>query len=821
MSDASADLPKPIDSEASKSDAKGESQTETPSRPLPQTASRMDLVPSDANEREGTPMQPPSKEKEVNGKKREETEGDEERKAKLEQEIFDLNEQLTEAVSAVNLRPLGFDRYHQKYWIFPNLPGLFVEDSGDIFTSKTEPLQARKTDNQPQKENIPHDNDNASTQVIQAEKCLSPEGILVKSQPNPSFTLPPPAVSKPFQGAIIDLTKDSPTKPVLALPTPPPLIPISQTSLEQEDKLGTNNGPTITTATASATPVDKGGTDDHEGSLIRESAHISAESGPQWSFYKSQDEIDGLLNSLNPRGIREVDLKRIISEQRVHFEPDLSKCPFQSTDESALSRLPEPRYTSADQYLELYLREQILDIEEKIYLGSLGYLRDVEERSQWRNSIENSGAAAALDPDAPIVEETLPTTNDATLGLEVPKQGHSRSRSTTPFLNEDGSKRKASPPVNLSVHELSRALLQVQAGIEKKYLLPPLGMAIDHKKRQRQKKKDKKVIKESDLCTEEWCASLAKATSFSQIFVHLATLERCVMWSKSLMNVRCRICRRKCGDEFMLLCDGCDHGYHTYCLKPPLKDVPEGDWFCYDCNPVTPVKPRRRVQRVVIIEEESSESEEEQEVQESEDEEEGSDQEDMDDENEDSEEEEAMSTKRVLRSAQTRSSEVAVSSRRGSKGKASTQSNAKSQAKVAKGKGKLSKVMQKKPEVGIKRPRGRPPGSSRKQKSSSVTPDSSNSRGSSSARKKLKLDSPPPPVHQSKAESVIASIIELRCSSSSSSRSQTSSSRREQKSLETQLCEALWEEINEEDDSVHFEIPVKKREVSSFVCLFF
>ena len=136
-----------------------------------------------------------------------------------------------------------------------------------------------------------------------------------------------------------------------------------------------------------------------------------------------------MLNSLNPRGIREVDLKRIISEQRVHFEPDLSKCPFQSTDESALSRLPEPRYTSADQYLELYLREQILDIEEKIYLGSLGYLRDVEERSQWRNSIENSGAAAALDPDAPIVEETLPTTNDATLGLEVPKQGHSRSLS--------------------------------------------------------------------------------------------------------------------------------------------------------------------------------------------------------------------------------------------------------------------------------------------------------------------------------------------------------------------------------------------------------
>ena len=23
---------------------------------------------------------------------------------------------------------------------------------------------------------------------------------------------------------------------------------------------------------------------------------------------------------------------------------------------------------------------------------------------------------------------------------------------------------------------------------------------------------------------------------------------------------------------------------HTYCLKPALKKIPEGDWFCRDCN---------------------------------------------------------------------------------------------------------------------------------------------------------------------------------------------------------------------------------------------
>ena len=33
----------------------------------------------------------------------------------------------------------------------------------------------------------------------------------------------------------------------------------------------------------------------------------------------------------------------------------------------------------------------------------------------------------------------------------------------------------------------------------------------------------------------------------------------------------------------MLLCDGCDDSYHTYCLIPPLASVPRGDWRCPRC----------------------------------------------------------------------------------------------------------------------------------------------------------------------------------------------------------------------------------------------
>ncbi|CAH3184955.1 unnamed protein product, partial [Porites evermanni] len=45
----------------------------------------------------------------------------------------------------------------------------------------------------------------------------------------------------------------------------------------------------------------------------------------------------------------------------------------------------------------------------------------------------------------------------------------------------------------------------------------------------------------------------------------------------------CQICRKGDNEELLLLCDGCDRGYHTYCCTPKLSSIPEGDWYCIDC----------------------------------------------------------------------------------------------------------------------------------------------------------------------------------------------------------------------------------------------
>ena len=51
----------------------------------------------------------------------------------------------------------------------------------------------------------------------------------------------------------------------------------------------------------------------------------------------------------------------------------------------------------------------------------------------------------------------------------------------------------------------------------------------------------------------------------------------------ALVSTACKVCHSKDDEDAMLLCDGCDAGYHTYCSQPPIEDVPEGDWFCPSC----------------------------------------------------------------------------------------------------------------------------------------------------------------------------------------------------------------------------------------------
>ncbi|PSN51571.1 hypothetical protein C0J52_09498 [Blattella germanica] len=51
--------------------------------------------------------------------------------------------------------------------------------------------------------------------------------------------------------------------------------------------------------------------------------------------------------------------------------------------------------------------------------------------------------------------------------------------------------------------------------------------------------------------------------------------------SEKMLTHVCGECDR---EDRMLLCDGCDLGYHLECLDPPMDTVPLEEWFCPDCT---------------------------------------------------------------------------------------------------------------------------------------------------------------------------------------------------------------------------------------------
>lgn len=61
--------------------------------------------------------------------------------------------------------------------------------------------------------------------------------------------------------------------------------------------------------------------------------------------------------------------------------------------------------------------------------------------------------------------------------------------------------------------------------------------------------------------------------------------------------------------EQTLLCDECNRGWHMYCMKPKITEIPKGDWFCIKCRP-DDYKRSTRKRRQVFVEEMEEEEDE-------------------------------------------------------------------------------------------------------------------------------------------------------------------------------------------------------------------
>ncbi|XP_070697907.1 bromodomain adjacent to zinc finger domain protein 1A [Pempheris klunzingeri] len=375
----------------------------------------------------------------------------------------------------------------------------------------------------------------------------------------------------------------------------------------------------------------------------------------RWSFYSSAEDVDQLIDALNPRGHRESGLKEALLQERerlLQLLQSADRHKYRHTDDPESSRSVPQCTAAAETLMEGRLRDLLLDIEDRIHQGTLGTLR-VMDRQVWRSVLE-AGNYELLCSDS----RENGGMNGRVEAMEVDSPGHLRARDRLQELRSDGmaSCSGSGTPQGVSsvVRTLAQALGYIEHGIERRFLKAPLGEE-DFKKDQKMKKNKKRDDDQasddgsdngrvSKTVLERWRESLQSCSSLSQVFVHLSSLERSVLWSRSVLNARCRICRRKGDADNMLLCDGCDRGHHTHCLRPRLKSVPEGDWFCPDCRPKQRSSRLPSRQRSTIDEEEEEEDEEQEDESEEESEEA---EEESEEESEEEEEDVVISAKKL------------------------------------------------------------------------------------------------------------------------------------------------------------------------------
>ncbi|XP_072344773.1 bromodomain adjacent to zinc finger domain protein 1A isoform X2 [Scyliorhinus torazame] len=508
----------------------------------------------------------------------------------------ELGGKIQNAISCTNILPLGRDRMYRRYWVLNSVPGLFVEEDYEgLMEDMLQPCPVKTLS-----ENL----------ASQGNKLSD------KTQGNES--------SGNGASGKMDLKQH-------------------EQHCKNVSPAQNSSGSSLQSSQPSTSKQDQILDTSYSAQL-----HRPVNKPNRWCFYSSPEQLNQLIEALNSRGNRENSLKETLLQDKsrltellINFPverfniPD--KAPVENKSVRNTSRGAQSTHDtsvlSAEKQLELRLKDLLLDIEDRTWQGTLGGIK-VMERRAWKEALETG--------QYELLSEATPTQNGIRLlennfkengtikieGEEVKELESMNNRYNSkdrPLELKTETKcsvsTNTSTPqhVNSVVRYLALALLQLEQGIERKFLKPPLGDSDDVKKEQKDKKKNEKKRKDDDQISEKddasdggkiqktlldrWRESLVASASLAQVFIHLSTLDRSIVWAKSLLNARCKICHKKGDAENMLLCDGCDRGHHTYCLRPKI--IPDDDWFCPEC------RPKQRFRRPMARQRPSLDSEEE------------------------------------------------------------------------------------------------------------------------------------------------------------------------------------------------------------------
>ncbi|XP_051842286.1 bromodomain adjacent to zinc finger domain protein 2B isoform X20 [Antechinus flavipes] len=296
-----------------------------------------------------------------------------------------------------------------------------------------------------------------------------------------------------------------------------------------------------------------------------------------WWRIIDPEDLKALLKVLHLRGIREKALQKQIQKHLDYItqacikNKDVAIIEINENEENQVTRDIVENWSVDEQAMEMDLTilQQVEDLERRVASASLqvkGWMcpEPASEREDLVYFEHKSVTKLCKEHDG-----------EYTRGEES---------SASPL------ERKSDNPLDIAVTRLA----DLERNIERRYLKSPLSTTI-------QIKLDNvgtvtvpapapSISGDGDGIEEDiapglrvWRRALSEARSAAQVALCIQQLQKSIAWEKSIMKVYCQICRKGDNEELLLLCDGCDKGCHTYCHRPKITTIPDGDWFCPAC----------------------------------------------------------------------------------------------------------------------------------------------------------------------------------------------------------------------------------------------
>uniref|UniRef100_W5KB21 Bromodomain adjacent to zinc finger domain 2B n=1 Tax=Astyanax mexicanus TaxID=7994 RepID=W5KB21_ASTMX len=293
-----------------------------------------------------------------------------------------------------------------------------------------------------------------------------------------------------------------------------------------------------------------------------------------WWKVADVEELQALMKVLHSRGIRERALHKQIQKsmdlisQTCNKNREVAVMEVSDLDEGQVSVETLQEWCVEEQAMEtdIALLQQVEELERKVTSASL-------QVKGW------------VHPEPQSEREDLVYHEHKPLPKPRPGAESQEERST-----EKGLNRRPSNPLDIAVSRLA----ELERHIERRYLRSPLGTTIqirlDNVGTVTVPAPAPSTSAGGEGGDEEiapgmkvWRKALSEVKNSSQLAMCLQQLQKSIAWERSIMKVYCQICRKGDNEDLLLLCDGCDKGCHTYCHKPKISTIPEGDWYCPAC----------------------------------------------------------------------------------------------------------------------------------------------------------------------------------------------------------------------------------------------